>query len=564
MSMRALPRRLRRSTSTHSFVFAVAAGLSLVTARPAYAQYVVRAYDGALTGPVLGAAVADAGDVDGDGVHDQLLGSPVVTGALGHAALYSGSDGHELFAWTGSDTRFGPAGAGGGDGNGDGRPDVVVGAPSLARAYVYSGADGSSILTLAPAFPDATGYLGWALAALGDLDGDGRAEILVGSWNEWASGGPEAGAVRVMSGASGVELVKLYGPKPYMQFGHAVSSAGDVDADGVPDWIVGARHDGTGAAGSVWVYSGATHALLFTRPGTLGSELGTSVAGVGDWNADGYADVASGAPGHAISAGRIVVYSGADGSELFAAVGAQSGNLFGLRLANAGDLDGDGRPDLLVGEPGAPPWFRGAIHAYAGGTGALIRSLPGPLMHGSANGSGFGEALSGAGDCDGDGLGDVLVGVPKLGSGKALVLSLATTHPMSNYCDPLPNSTGFASRLTASGTGSVFVNDLNLDADHVPVGKSAIFFYGRNPANLPFGEGVRCVGFPLTRVPGVAIADANGMAQCFVDLTLKAHSAGPGAIAPGETRNFQCWYRDPAGGTAGFNLSDATRVDFLP
>ena len=161
--------------------------------------------------------------------------------------------------------------------------------------------------------------------------------------------------------------------------GRAVAGAGDVDGDGKADFIVGASRELTGA-GSVFVYSGATGALLYRKDSSDSlSYFGFSVAGAGDVNGDGKADFLVGAfqadPGGLENAGSVFLYSGADGSLLYRKDGAGFGDEFGISVAGAGDVNGDAKSDFIVGARLADPngvSNAGSAYLFSGATGELL------------------------------------------------------------------------------------------------------------------------------------------------------------------------------------------------
>jgi hypothetical protein len=132
---------------------------------------------------------------------------------------------------------------------------------------------------------------------------------------------------------------------------------------------------------------------------------------------------------------------------------------------------------------------------------------------------------------------------------------------MSTYCGTSPNSYDpFGAYITANGSNRIAQNDLALLTTGVPPGAAGIYYYGRNATFVPFGNGTRCIASPAFRLP-IVVTNEFGEADHALD-----HNSLPpgGAISAGETWNFQFWYRNAAGGGAGFNLSDALRVQFCP
>ena len=107
-------------------------------------------------------------------------------------------------------------------------------------------------------------------------------------------------------------------------------------------------------------------------------------------------------------------------------------------------------------------------------------------------------------------------------------------------------------------------NDLVLRVDGATPNQPGLYYYGPNAIAAPFGDGVRCVGGGTHRLGPVQVADGGGVALRAVDLTAPPADAGPGQIQAGVTWNFQFWYRDPAAGGSGFNLSDGLSVTFCP
>jgi FG-GAP-like repeat len=252
-------------------------------------------------------------------------------------------------------------------------------------------------------------FFGWAVSELRDVNGDGVTDVVVGE----VDGGPKhRGRVWVYSGRTGKLLFRRHG-RAGEQNGYAIADAGDVNGDGVPDLIVGAS--GTSAGhGAVYVYSGRTGRLLFRIHGERGNAAFGQffVAGVGDVNGDGIPDVYVGdyASSNAGQAGGFAaVYSGADGALLHAWRGAAGQGLGPGR--SAGDVNGDGVPDIVVGSytssDGAPG--AGKVQIFSGATGRRLRTITSTTA-----GENLGFDAVGIGDTNGNGTPDLLVSAASL------------------------------------------------------------------------------------------------------------------------------------------------------
>lgn len=387
----------------------------------------------------FGDAIAEAGDVDGDGTADLLVGAAgeIAEGTkdAGRAYLISGTDGEVLRAFQTPNPHvygsFGGAVAGPADVDGDGTPDAIIGASGEAvgdtdgagRVYLYSGADGTLIRTLeSPNLVD-TGAFGVGLAVVGDISGDGVPDVLVGAQQETVAETEDAGRAYLYSGADGRLLHSLAAPEPekYSLFGGAVAAIGDVNGDATPDVAVAAAEEtvsDSARAGRVYVVSGADGRILRTLHSPnlqSSSHFGESLAGVGDVDGDGTEDIAVGAPGERTGQqsadGRAYLFSGDDG-ELIRSVASSGteGGGFARFLAGVGDVSGDGSADLLVGAPSEPAGgTAGAGRAYliSGADGRVLQvfETPDPSEQGH-----FGSAVLGGMDLDGDGRGDLAVG----------------------------------------------------------------------------------------------------------------------------------------------------------
>ena len=228
---------------------------------------------------------------------------------------------------------------------GRGVDDPAGGGNDAGSAYVFSGADGSLLYQVSG---DTGGdRFGISVSGAGDVSGDGRADFIVGAYQDApAGGGNNAGSAYGFSGADGSLLYQVSGDTAIDFFGYSVSGAGNVNGDGKADFIVGARFDdpvgGGNDAGSTYVFSGAGGSLLYQRTGdTAGDSFGFSVSGAGDVNGDGKADFIVGAhlddpAGGGSDAGSAYVYSGADGSLLYQRTGDTANDWFGHSVGGSG------------------------------------------------------------------------------------------------------------------------------------------------------------------------------------------------------------------------------------
>jgi hypothetical protein len=271
---------------------------------------------------------------------------------------------------------------------------------------------------------------GAALAGVGDINDDGVPDLAVGAPYQEVEDRDNAGVVFLVSGADGRHLHTLHSPQPqlFAHFGTALGGLGDVNGDGVPDLAIGAPlQDVEGEnccdQGQVVVVSGADgtrlHTLHSPRP-QRGARFGAALAGVGDVNGDGVSDLAVGAPSQDVEGrggvGVVFLVSGADGRHLHSlhSPNPQAGADFGRTLAGVGDVNGDGVPDLAVGDPlqdleGDCCGGARLVFLFSGATGRHLHTVRAPRPQPEAN---FGAALAGVGDVNGDGVPDLAVGAP--------------------------------------------------------------------------------------------------------------------------------------------------------
>ncbi len=402
----------------------------------------------------FGIAVGSAGDVNGDGFSDVIVGASTfdnVESDEGRAFVYHGSAAGLSFSanWTAesnqSSANFGITLASAGDVNGDGYSDVIVsapffdfGEPNEGRAFVYHGSStGLSITanwTVESNLDNAT--FGNIVSSAGDVNGDGYSDVIVGA-DVFDNVEMNEGAAFVYHGsASGLSTIANWTAESNQanaSFGRCVASAGDVNGDGYSDVIVGAHQFDNVETneGAAFVYHGAPAGLSATSNWTAESNqadawFGFSVAAAGDVNGDGYSDVIVGAhffDNGQTNEGRAYVYHGSatglSTSPNWTVESNQTGATFGRSVASAGDVNGDGFSDLIIGarlfDNGQTD--EGRAFVYHGSATGLSTTANWTAESNQLNAQ-FGVAVASAGDVNGDGFSDVIVGANLFDNGQ--------------------------------------------------------------------------------------------------------------------------------------------------
>lgn len=321
----------------------------------------LHAWAGTMQDGLFGHSVLPIPDLDGDHLADLVISAPNASiDGIGRGMLYarSAKSGAEIWRQAGqANHNLGWDLALANDHDGDGLSDIFVGAPALdaGRAYLLSGKDGTRWRTFAPPLDEPT--FGWYVAALDDLDGDGHGDVAVGAHLTKGADDAKVGAAYVFSSTTQEILRRWNGAEAMSGFGEIVATVGDLDGDGRGEVVVAAprTNDRTRRhPGEVFVYSSKTgepiHHFLGGQPGEL---FGRMVAPAGDLDGDGAEDLAVGAPWHRSiageRAGRVEFRSGRSGASLGEIVGDVADAWFGWHIRRAPDPDRLHRPALLIG-----------------------------------------------------------------------------------------------------------------------------------------------------------------------------------------------------------------------
>jgi hypothetical protein len=328
---------------------------------------------------------------------------------------------------------FGRVAAGAGDLNGDGFDDIVVGMPGDDKARIFFGGrevNSTPNITLSGAIDD---YFGQSVCGAGDVNGDGYDDLIIGAPDN-STNGAYAGAAFIYYGGKNFDSVPdvvLNDSAEKEYFGYSVSRAGDINADGYDDVIVGTSSSSKGKA---FAYFGGDPMdsvcdLVMYAP-KKDCFFGQSVSDAGDVNGDGVADFIVGARdnGLTVYAGYAYIFLGGrsiDNSSDITLTGYQSGSSFGCSVSGAGDVNGDGYDDILVGaDYKYSSGNIGEAYLFFGGSG--MDSIPDVSLTGQSEDDRFGHAVSGLGDINDDGYDDYGVGAPRntsngVNSGKAYI-----------------------------------------------------------------------------------------------------------------------------------------------
>jgi hypothetical protein len=477
-------------------------------------------------------------------------------------------------------------------------PPVVIPPASLAD---LDGTNGFRLEGFGFQFED----VGFSVAGAGDVNGDGFGDVIVGAPERFGFFYAAGRSYVVFGRASGfdasLDLTTLDGTNGFRldgvniddRAGFSVDSAGDFNGDGFSDLIIGARYAirDRGLTGESYVVFGSASGFgasvdLASLDGTNGFRLegindrdysGTAVAGAGDVNGDGFSDIIVGAPGdpnpfYPSSAGESYVVFGRasgfgasldlaslDGANGFRLIGVDEDDSSGRSVSGAGDVNGDGFADLIIGAPMADPGgdvFAGESYVVFGRASGFDASLDLATLDGT---NGFrlngidqydasGYSVAGAGDVNGDGFADVIIGA---GDASHVVFGRASGFGASLDLAILDGSNGF--RLEGTGASVASGGDVNGDGfddliigapgadgeSFVVFGRASGFGASLDLATLDGTNGFRLEpidAFDYGRTSVAAAGDING--DGFSDVIIGAYGAGydgPYSYAGGES-----------------------------
>ncbi len=410
---------------------------------------------------LFGVTVSSAGDVNGDGYEDIIVGAPFNDAGgvnAGRAYIYFGGTAMDsiadvILSGEAAGDIFGISVASAGDVNGDSYDDVIVGAQensaggtAAGRVYIYFGGtlmDDIADIIMTGTTPN--NFFGKCVAGAGDVNGDGYDDVLASAPYYNSS----TGITYIFYGGSLMDTIPdvvMIGENLVQYFGSSIASAGDVNGDSFADVLIGGAYNSSSTfAGKAYLYFGGVSmdstADVVMNGEMISDRFGYSVSSAGDVNGDGFSDVIIGSINNdagGMDAGRAYVYFGAanmDNTADWISTGEASEDQFGSSVASVGDINGDGFGDIIVGayQNDAGGTNAGRAYIYYGGT--LMDDTADLIFTGEADEDLFGLSVNTPGDVNGDGIADVIIGAPYndfggVNAGKAYLYLSSPTIPV--------------------------------------------------------------------------------------------------------------------------------------
>ncbi|MFI5172202.1 MAG: integrin alpha, partial [Chitinophagales bacterium] len=401
----------------------------------------------------FGRSISEAGDINADGYVDLIVGAPNFDNGSsdeGKVFIYHGTAAGFSSTPTNSielnisSMQFGNSVCYAGDVNSDGFDDVLIGAwkysggqSSEGAAYLYMGSPLGISATYAWQNESnlASAAFGYKVAGLGDVNNDGYSDFGIGAY-QFNNGQSSEGKIYVYHGEAGVISTTpdwAYEPNiTFVNFGYDLSNAGDVNGDGFDDMIAGANAYGDSNQGKAYVFYGSSGGLAlspsWTAEGTVsGGYFGASVNDAGDVNGDGYDDIVIGAYGQSFgysASGKVYAYygssSGLPATPSWLSGGPVESGQYGFSCGSAGDINNDGFDDVMVGAPNVTHSFtdEGAVFIYLGSSGGINNSAQN-IIYGQQTNGRIGRVLSNCGDLNNDNYDDIAIGAYEFDNGSS-------------------------------------------------------------------------------------------------------------------------------------------------
>lgn len=440
----------------------------------------------------FGGSINSAGDVNADGFDDIIIGASYYNTYTGRAYIYFGGMSMDTIAdlvMTGvsQNTSFGSSVSSAGDVNKDGYSDVIVGASGNAYIF-FGGAAMNNSADITMTGETTNDLFGYSVSSAGDVNGDGYSDVFVGAPYGYVSLTGRAYLFYGGAAMDNVPDITLTGEAEFSYFGISVSSAGDVNGDGFSDVIAGANAFNS-LTGSAYLFYGGASMNNVSDIVFLGEAesdyFGSSVSTAGDVNGDGYSDVIIGANGNSSFRGKAYIFFGGaimNNASDVVMTGEEDNYLFGVSVSSAGDVNGDGYSDVIVGAKGytsVPGW------AYIFFGASAMNNLADVTISGEQINISFGKSVSSAGDINRDGYSDVIVSsdvsvylFDYFMKGEIISDLILNGESTNNYFGYYASSAG---DVNADGYSDVIVGAYSHNSE---TGRAYIFFGGESMNNI--------------------------------------------------------------------------------